>query len=122
MMQGTTTLFQEIGGQPALMEAIERFYGRVLAEPSLARFFAGVPMQRQKGHMGAFLALALGGPDRYHGRPMREAYAGLGITTADFTRVAELLVETLTEMGVAQDLIDRIVAGVAPVHDAIVGA
>jgi hemoglobin len=121
-MTHDTTLNYAIGGQPAVMAAVEEFYRRVLADPTLAPYFAGIPLQRLKGHQAAFFAMALGGPARYRGRSMQEAHAGHGITDADFDRVAGHLVATLAALGVDGGTISRIVGHVAPLRAEIVEA
>jgi len=115
-----STLYEDIGGQPAVMAAVDLFYQRVLADSTLTPFFEHIPMQRLKGHQAAFLTQALNGPETYKGRSMREAHAGRGITDADFDRVAMHLVETLAELGVPATMIDQIVGRVGPLRPEIV--
>jgi hypothetical protein len=43
------TLYERIGGQPAVQAAVGRFYERVMADPSLAPFFQA---RRNKPHGG----------------------------------------------------------------------
>lgn len=119
-MQKTSSLYDAIGGQPALLAAVETFYRRVLADPALAPYFAGIPMLRLKGHQAAFLAMALAGPAEYRGRSLCVAHAGLGITDDAFDRVAQHLVATLAVLGVEAGTIDQIVAHVASLRAEIV--
>ena len=115
-----SSIYETIGGQPAVMAAVDEFYHRVLADPELASYFAGTSLQRLKGHQAAFFAMALGGPDHYKGRSMREAHAGRGITDAAFDRVAEYLAATLGALDVDAVTIEGIVAQVAPLRAEIV--
>jgi hemoglobin len=119
-MQHSTSIYDAIGGQPSVMAAVEEFYRRVLADPALAPYFAGVSMQRLKGHQAAFFAMALGGPDRYHGRSMREAHAGRAISDAHFDRVAEHLVATLAALEVDEATVAGIVGRIAPLRTEVV--
>jgi hemoglobin len=68
---------------------------------------------------------ALGGPDEYRGRPLREAHANLvrdkDLTDAHFDRVAEHLSATLRELGVAPNLIDEAMATVGSVRGEVLG-
>ena len=116
------TLFDAIGGDPAIAAAVEAFYRRVLADPSLAPFFADTPIDRLKAHQRAFLTLALRGSGTYTGRTMRAAHAGRGITDADFDRVATHLGATLTALQVPAELIAQIIGGIAPLRPDIVDA
>ena len=78
-------------------------------------------MRRQKAHMRAFMAAALGGPQLYAGRDMAAAHAGLGITDVAFDRVVGHLVATLTELGVAPATIAAIGDALAPLRAQVVG-
>src|SRR6201998_3956249 len=66
------TIYEAIGGEPALVAVVDDFYVRVLADPQLARFFAGANMPRLKGRQVEFFAAALGGPDAYQGASLRQ--------------------------------------------------
>ena len=83
------TLFERLGGVPAIKAAVDAFYARVLADEALAPHFVGVNMRWLKGRQNAFFIQALGGPQVYRGRDMKTAHAHLAIT-ADTVRAAML--------------------------------
>jgi hemoglobin len=114
------TIYDEIGGEPAVSAAVEIFYGKVLDDPSLAGFFDKVDMADLQAHQRAFIGAALGGPESYEGRSMKEAHAGLGITSDDFDAVVGHLGETLTELGVPGPTIGTIAGALAPLKTEIV--
>jgi|SoiMethySBSTD1v2_1073268.scaffolds.fasta_scaffold4390079_1 hemoglobin len=116
------TLFDAIGGDPAIAAAVEAFYRRVLADPALAPFFADTNVDRLQAHQRAFLTLALRGSGTYNGRTMRAAHADRGITDADFDRVAMHLGATLAALDVPAELIEQIIGGIAPLRPDIVDA
>ena len=106
-----------IGGGPAVRAVVDDFYRRVLAVARLAPFFTGVDLPRLKGHQARLVTKVLGGPDTNRGRPLAEAHARLGITTADFAQVISHLVAALEHAGVPQDVIGRagtVVVGTEP--------
>lgn len=111
---GTTgTLFEQLGGEAAVNAAVDLFYRRVLADDRIAHFFDDVDMERQAAKQKAFLTMAFGGPHNYTGQDMRRGHAHLvkrGLNDSHFDAVAENLGATLKEMGVAQDLIDQVLA------------
>lgn len=113
-------IYDDIGGRDAVAAAVDIFYDKVLADDLLGPYFTGRDMARQKGHMRAFLAVALGGPDVYAGRDMRAAHAGLQITDAAFDRVVDLLVATLQQLDVPGDIIAAIGAKLAPLREDVV--
>jgi hemoglobin len=114
------TIFDAIGGAPAVEAAVNDFYVRVLADPALAPVFAGADMNRLKAHQRAFIAAAVGGPQLYAGRDMATAHAGLGIVDAQFDAVVGHLVDTLAGLGVPGDTIAQIGAALTPLRTDIV--
>ena len=114
------SIYEAIGGEPALTAVVDDFYVRVLADPQLAGFFAGVNMPKLKGRQVEFFAAALGGPNYYQGPDMREAHAGRGISQADFDKVAFHLTASLAAAGVPPETIGQIGAAITPLSNDIV--
>jgi hemoglobin len=116
----TATLFERLGGVPAIKAAVDAFYARVLADDTLAPFFDGVHMRWLRGRQNAFFIQALGGPQVYKGRDMKAAHAHLRIGEAHFAAVAGHLATALAEVGVPPGLVDEVLAAVAPLAPDIV--
>ena len=114
------TIYEAIGGDTALVAVVDDFYGRVLADPGLAGFFAGTNMTRLKGRQVEFFAAALGGPLPYTGASIRDAHQGRGIAQRHFDLVAGHLVASLVAAGVPDATVSQIVAAVAPLASDIV--
>jgi methyl-accepting chemotaxis protein len=121
MAQSTTsTLYEQVGGDDAVSLAVELFYDKVLADPTLAPYFAGTRMGQLKDRQTRFLSAALGGPKPYRGRDMREVHAGMGITQDQYDRVTGHLVAALTDLGIDDVTICGVVSVVAPLAPSIV--
>jgi len=114
------SLYEAIGGRPALTAAVDVFYGRLIADPVLGPFFPGGVGARHRAYVVTALGEALGGPERYRGPDIAGAHRGLGISDAHFDRAAACLVATLDELGVPGHLADRIVGIVAGLRPAVV--
>jgi hemoglobin len=114
------SLYERIGGEPAVRAAVDRFYERVLADPQLSGFFTETSLPRLKAHQFAFLSQALGGPRQYDGASMREAHARFAIEQRHFDAVAAHLVETLRSFGVAEEIIGAVAAAVTPLSSQVV--
>ena len=69
-----------------------------------------------------FLTMALGGPNEYKGRNMKDAHKKLGITESHFGAVAGHLIATLQWAKVNKGDIDAVVALVGPLKTEIVTA
>ena len=116
----TISLYEAIGGRPALAAAVDVFYGRLIADPVLGPFFPGGVGARHRAYVVTVLGEALGGPERYRGPDIARAHRGLGISDAHFERAAGHLDATLDELGVPRRLTDRIVGIVAGLRQAVV--
>lgn len=97
-----TTLYERLGGAPAMEAAVDIFYRKVLTDDRISRFFEDVDMERQAAKQKAFLTMVTGGPANYTGQDMRRGHAHLvaqGLNDSHVDVVIELLAETLTELG-----------------------
>ena len=119
-MKAKLSLFDQIGGSPAIEAAVKEFYKRILADEELAPFFEGVNMARHIHKVRAFLVTALGGPEIYRGPDMKQAHAHLAISEKTFGQVAQHLVETLAALDVPQSIIEDVVETISPLSTQIV--
>eukprot|EP00659_Diplonema_papillatum_P013666 gene13666-21024_t len=114
-----TTLFESLGGAPAVSAAVDKFYAKVLADPRVNTFFDKVDMRKQRTMQKAFFTFAFGGPAKYNGRSMRDAHRTLvkdkGLSDVHFDAIVELLGQTLKELGVS----DSDIAGAAEVANSV---
>ncbi|MEU6642009.1 group 1 truncated hemoglobin [Saccharomonospora sp. NPDC046836] len=115
-----TSIYEQIGGQDALIAVVDDFYKRVLDDPQLAGFFTGSNMSRLKGKQVEFFAQALGGPAEYSGQPMKDVHRGRGIQQEHFDLVAKYLTESLLAAGVPGETADAIIGAIAPLSSDIV--
>src|SRR5262252_8372982 len=114
------SIYDSIGGAPAVHAAVDDFYARILADARLAPFFTGTDLERLKAHQRAFIAASLGGPEIFAGRDMAAAHAGLGIADGEFDAAVAHLASTLTALGVPEDTIGQIGGALAPLRGDIV--
>lgn len=114
------SIFEQIGAAPSVEAAVDRFYDKVTADPSLAHYFEGVDLGKLKRHQRAFITAALGGPEKYEGRTMGSAHSHLGISDTDFDAVVGHLGAALAELGVSQETIEQIASSLAPLRTDIV--
>jgi len=120
-----STLYEKIGGEPAVDAAVDLFYQKVLADERIKHFFEGVDMEKQHRMQKGFLTFAFGGPNSYNGKNMAAAHRKLveekGLDDSHFDAVMEDLGATLVELGVPNELITE-AAGIAEsVRDAVLG-
>lgn len=106
------SLFEQLGGAPAVEVAVDRFYEKVLADPRINSFFVGVDMDRQRKHQVRFLTYAFGGSSSYNGRGMRAAHEKLvreqHLNDDHFDAVVENLAAALADLGISDELIAQV--------------
>ncbi|PRP95513.1 Group 1 truncated hemoglobin GlbN [Enhygromyxa salina] len=115
-----SSVYEQLGGKPAIDAAVDDFYRRVLRDEELSPFFADTDMDRQRVKQAAFLTMVTGGPNEYSGQDMRTAHADLvkrGINDRHVDLVVKHLGETLASLGVAQELIEQVAAVANSVRD-----
>ena len=104
-----TTLFEKLGGKDAVDVAVDKFYGKVLADDRVKDFFKNTDMKKQASHQKRFLTYAFGGSESYSDKCMRHAHQKLvddkGLNDTNFDVIVELLAKALSEMGVSDELI-----------------
>lgn len=111
MSPARSTLYDEVGGKPAVAAIVDDFYERLLADPSLVQYFAGKDMKRLKSHQRALVTVALGGTsEAYLGKMMAPAHAELSIDDTAFDSVLGHLEDTLVARDVVGVTVEKIIA------------
>jgi hemoglobin len=107
------TLYEQLGGAPAVDAAVDVFYRKVLSDDRVSQFFDDVDMDRQIAKQKSFLTMVFGGPVEYTGKDMRAAHTHLvsrGLNDSHVDAVIELLGESLREVGAPESLIAQVAA------------
>ena len=112
MPKNTQTLFERVGGEPAIEELIHGFYDRVTADPELKPFFRKASLEKIRRMQREFFSAALDGPITYTGKPLSHVHHGRGITKHHFALYVNHLLDTLRSLKISdqdvQDIIGRI--------------
>jgi hemoglobin len=112
------SLYDDLGGAPAVEAAVDIFYRKVLSDERISHFFEGVDMERQAAKQKGFLTMVFGGPNNYTGKDMRTGHAHLvGLNDGHVDAVIENLAATLRELGVGEDRIAQVAAIANSVRD-----
>lgn len=116
----TQSMYEKIGGQPAVDAAVDLFYRKVLNDDRVSRFFEDVDMDEQRAKQKSFLTMVFGGPNDYTGKDLREAHKSLvddGLNDSHFDAVAVHLQNSLEELGVPAELVNQVMATTASTRD-----
>lgn len=104
----TETPFTRLGGQDGVAAAVEELYDRIWADPELGPFFHRTDQVAQRKRLTQLLSSALGGPDDYTGKGLREAHAGRGITHRHFSLLASHAADVLADRGLEDEVVDDV--------------
>ena len=96
------SLYDRLGGKPAITAVVDDFAARVAADRRINRFFANTDIPAFKAKLVDQICEASGGPCKYTGKDMKSLHAGMGIANADFDALVEDLVATLDKFKVPE--------------------
>ncbi len=119
------TLYDRLGGKPAITAVVDDFVGRVAGDSRINGFFkdtAADPARLAsfKGKLVDQICQASGGPCTYTGKDMKHAHEGMGISDADFNALVEDLVASLDKFKVAKADKDTLLGVLGPMRPDIV--
>jgi hemoglobin len=123
-MSNAQSLYERIGGEDAVSSAVGIMYGKLVADPALAPFFAGIDIDRLIKKQIAFMTMAFGGPHDYTGRDLRLAHAPLvarGLGDPQFDAVATHLAAALRELNVPEALVTEVLELVSGTRKDVLG-
>jgi hemoglobin len=115
------SLYERLGGEPAIDGIVKAWYGRVLQDPELQQFFHHTSMEKQHTMQHEFLCAALGGPMTYTGKPLSHAHQGRGISTSHFAKFTQHLLDALKEMGISGADADEVISRLNAYSNEIIG-
>jgi hemoglobin len=119
-----TSLYEQLGGEPAISAAVEIFYRKMLGDGRVADFFDDIDMDGQIAKQKGFLTMVLGGPNQYTGRDLREGHRHLvarGLDDSHVDVVIEHLGDTLGELGATPEQIAQVAAIANSVRGDVLG-
>jgi hemoglobin len=119
------SLYDRLGGKPAITAVVDEFVARVAADKRINPFFG--PAASDPDRLAAFkgklvdqICQASGGPCTYTGKDMKTAHMGMGISGADFDALVEDLVGALDKFKVGRHEKDQLLGALGPMKSDIV--
>lgn len=115
------SLYDRLGGKPAIQAVVDDFVGNVAADPRINQRFANTNIPRLKAMLVDQICEASGGPCRYTGQNMTEAHRGMNITDGEFTALVEDLVKSLDRFNVPAPEKNELLTALGGLKPQIVG-
>ena len=114
------TVFERLGGAPAIAEIVDELYARAQADPELAPYFHTTDMDGQRRKLAEMIGEALGGPEAPWLVGLDEAHRGRGISHRHFSLMAAHLIDVLIERDVDPEETDVVMSWVARGRELVV--
>jgi hemoglobin len=114
------SLYDRFGGLDAITAVVKDFRDRVGADDRINLKFARTDIGRLTKMLIEQVCEASGGPCQYKRRGMREAHAGMGVTTGEFNALVEDLVATMDHFKVGKAEQDGLLGILGPLKSDIV--
>jgi hemoglobin len=115
-------LLEKIGGKKVLHDAVDRFYGRLLQDPELGRFFTGSNLLLLKWHQFNFMSIAFSSvPEDLDLQQLilekhKRLFENIGLNEKHFDIMIKHLRETFEELNIEKDLINHATSVLAPLR------
>jgi len=100
------TFYERLGGEPGLQKIIDDFVERIFGDIMIGFFFREASKPRIKRFEFQHASELLGGPDRYEGKPLKDAHERHPILGAHFARRLQILRQVFAAHAVPQDIQD----------------
>ncbi len=114
------SLYERLGGQPAVVAVVDDFIGNVAADARINRRFAKTDIGELKARLVELICVGTGGGCVYTGADMKKAHAGMYVTEAEFNALVEDLVKTLDKFQVPAREKSELLAVLGPMKADIV--
>jgi hemoglobin len=118
---GSKSLYDRLGGKPAITAVVDDFIGTVAADSRIDQRFAGANIPRLKTMLVDQICQATGGPCTYTGRSMVDAHRGMGIKETEFNALVEDLVKSLDTFKVGTQEKNELLGALGGMKPQIVG-
>jgi len=98
-LRRATSLYERLGGEKAIAKVVDDFVANVVADEQIKeahkKHFREGDVAALKKKLLDQIGEATGGPQKYTGKNMKDAHAGLGVTDKDFNALVADLVKAL---------------------------
>jgi hemoglobin len=98
-MTASTSLYERLGRAEGIRAIVEEAVDRHAANPLLAPRFSGKDLAHAKEMGSTFFCMGAGGPQRYEGRDLRAAHAGMNISEQELVATIDDFVAAMQGQG-----------------------
>ena len=110
------SLYQAFGEKAGLIQLVEDFHLRLLADARTGPHFKPVNARHIKEQLVDQFCAVTGGPCVYKGADMKSSHSNLDIKKSDFNAQVEVLQQSMDAKGIAFSTQNKLLALLAPMH------
>jgi hemoglobin len=114
------TLYERLGGMESITAVVEDFRDRVARDDRINQKFARTDLDRLRKMLIDQVCEAAGGPCKYTGRSMKDAHAGMSVTSGEFDGLVQDLVATMNHFKVGKTEQNEVLGVLGPLKTDIV--
>lgn len=96
----TRSLYERLGGTPAITAVVEEFVTMTGSDPRISMFFTNADIPKLKATMVEHICSITGGPCEYKGKSMKESHTGMKVREEHFDAFMDDLGKTLDKLNV----------------------
>jgi len=117
----TRSLYDRLGGKPAISAVVDDFVGNVAGDSRINGRFVSADIPHLKEKLVEQICAGSGGPCSYTGRDMMTAHRGMGIRNDEFDALVGDLVKSLDKFNVPEREKGELLALLGPARPQVVG-
>jgi|GEM_PF-2198995 len=114
------SIYNKYGGWPFFQRIIFELYVELVDHPEISYHFVGVDIDRLSRLQAEFLCQAIGGPEKYQGRPIAPVHNPMGISQFQFSVVAKRFAQIFKDNGLTNEEVKIIMDFVGSYQSSIV--
>ena len=120
MQMQEASLYERLGGKPAIEAVVDQFIQNVAADQRINGFFANADIEDLSAKLVDQICQASGGPCTYTGLDMKTAHRGMGVRDEHFNALVEDLIAALDTFNVPEREKNELLGTLGPMKGDIV--
>ncbi|MGB3622692.1 MAG: group 1 truncated hemoglobin [Ketobacter sp.] len=115
-----TTLYDELGGLPAIEKIVDGFIYQVGFDEQIVQHFEQTDLDRFRSKLIEQICEVSDGPCQYSGDSMLDVHANMDINESEFNRTVDLLIMSMEKHGIPQTTQNKLLSRLAPLRPDII--
>ncbi|HYM33712.1 MAG TPA: group 1 truncated hemoglobin [Candidatus Cybelea sp.] len=115
------SLYDRLGGQPAINAVVDDFVANVAADPVINARFKNTDIAKLKQSLRDQICAGTGGPCTYKGKDMVQAHKGMNVSNAEFNAMGGDMLKTLNKLSVPDKEKNEVMTMLGSMQASVVG-